>query len=373
MEVKEINARTTYGNVKFMAADAQYTSVLENLLSTGVRKVARGHTRLSIPSASLSFPSVAIAMPLVRSKKLFLRKMLRELLFFCAGRTDVAHLKERNVDIWNQWEKADGSLGPVYGSQWRNWKDVQTTQDTQHRKYLEEVGYCLKGSYETETGTEYVLEKTWDQIAEIFELLGTDSGSSRMLCSAWNFGKIHEMALPPCHVLFQCVVEDIAPNTFEHDVLSTGDYFPKVLHMNMYQRSADWALGVPFNLASYATLQQIIAAIWNMVPGSFNPHFGDCHIYEDQIDGSKQILEQYNQMCKDDVALLAEYDGELPAQLFPKLTITIPQYIMDIEDKLEAFDAFIEFADSADDDMLFTIFDYQYTSMPAVQFPLAAV
>ena len=172
--------------------------------------------------------------PLLTTKKLHLKSIIYELLWFLQGDTNVRYLQEHGVRIWNEWADENGELGPVYGHQWRSWPDYNGG--------------------------------TIDQIANVVELIKNHPDSRRMIVSAWNVAEVDSMALPPCHTLFQFYVAD--------DTLS----------LQLYQRSADIFLGVPFNIASYALLLQMMAQVTGLKPGTFVHTFGDAHIYTNHFD-----------------------------------------------------------------------------------------
>ena len=212
-----------------------YENMAERVANTGVRRINRtGTDTFGVFSENMVF-DLRDGFPLITTKKVHMKSILVELLWFLRGSDNTAWLKENGVSIWDEWAKEDGSLGPVYGVQWRNWKTSQS--DAQ--------------------GV--------DQIAELIEKLKTNPFDRRLIVSAWNVGQLSEMALPPCHAFFQFYVE-------EQDV--------KILHCKLYQRSADVFLGVPFNIASYALLMTIIARQVGMLPGRFHWTGGDVHIYE---------------------------------------------------------------------------------------------
>ena len=177
--------------------------------------------------------------PLLTTKKLHLRSIIYELLWFLRGDTNVRYLQENGVRIWNEWADSNGDLGPVYGHQWRSWPDG-------------------KGG-------------TIDQISQVVEQIRNNPESRRLLVSAWNVAEVADMALPPCHLLFQFYV--------------TGDR----LSLQLYQRSADTFLGVPFNIASYALLLMMVAQVTGLKPGEFIHTIGDAHIYNNHFD---QVREQ---------------------------------------------------------------------------------
>lgn len=177
--------------------------------------------------------------PLLTTKKLHLRSIIYELLWFLRGDTNVRYLQENGVRIWNEWADCNGDLGPVYGHQWRSWPDG-------------------KGG-------------TIDQISQVVEQIRNNPESRRLIVSAWNVAEVADMALPPCHLLFQFYV--------------TGDR----LSLQLYQRSADTFLGVPFNIASYALLLMMVAQVTGLKPGEFIHTIGDAHIYSNHFD---QVREQ---------------------------------------------------------------------------------
>jgi len=172
--------------------------------------------------------------PAVTTKKLHLRSIIHELLWFLQGDTNIKYLHENKVSIWDEWADADGNLGPVYGYQWRSWPASDGTHI--------------------------------DQVSQVVDMIRNNPDSRRMLISAWNVGMIKDMALPPCHLLFQFYVAD------------------GKLSCQLYQRSADIFLGVPFNIASYALLTMMIAQVTGLQPGDFVHTFGDAHIYMNHMD-----------------------------------------------------------------------------------------
>jgi thymidylate synthase len=173
--------------------------------------------------------NLAEGFPLLTTKKLHLRSIIYELLWFLTGDTNIQYLKDNGVRIWDEWADSNGELGPVYGHQWRSWPDN-------------------KGG-------------SIDQITQLIEMIKTNPDSRRLLVSAWNVAEVNHMALPPCHTLFQFYVAD------------------GKLSCQLYQRSADIFLGVPFNIASYALLTLMVAQVCNLQPGDFVHTFGDAHIF----------------------------------------------------------------------------------------------
>jgi thymidylate synthase len=219
-----------------------YLSLLENLLERGTRKDDRtGTGTLSLFGYQMRF-DLALGFPLVTTKKLHLRSIIHELLWFLRGETNIAYLQQHDVTIWDEWADAEGNLGPVYGSQWRSWPSGDGN--------------------------------TIDQIARAAELLKTDPDSRRNIVSSWNVAALPEMALAPCHALFQFYVADGR------------------LSCQLYQRSADVFLGVPFNIASYALLTHMMAAQSELRPGEIVWTGGDCHLYLNHIEQARLQLER---------------------------------------------------------------------------------
>ncbi|UOK72898.1 MULTISPECIES: thymidylate synthase [Ancylobacter] len=216
-----------------------YHELLERVLREGVRKDDRtGTGTLSVFGHQMRF-DLAEGFPLVTTKKLHLRSIIHELLWFLAGDTNIAYLKANGVSIWDEWADDRGDLGPVYGHQWRSWPD----------------------------GRGGVI----DQIAQVVADIRRNPDSRRLIVSAWNPADVPAMALPPCHCLFQFYVLD------------------GKLSCQLYQRSADIFLGVPFNIASYALLTHMVAQVTGLQPGDFVHTFGDAHIYLNHLD---QVHEQ---------------------------------------------------------------------------------
>jgi thymidylate synthase len=217
-----------------------YLNLLSQILEHGTDKSDRtGTGTRSIFGHQMRF-DLSKGFPLVTTKKLHLKSIIYELLWFLKGDTHVRYLQENGVRIWDEWADAEGNLGPVYGKQWRSWG-------------------CKNG-------------KNIDQISELIHTIKTNPDSRRMLVCAWNVGEISEMALPPCHILFQFYVAD------------------GKLSCQLYQRSADVFLGVPFNIASYALLTLMIAQVCDLQPGEFIHTFGDAHLYTNHFEQAKLQL-----------------------------------------------------------------------------------
>lgn len=211
-----------------------YLDLCQRVLQEGVVKEDRtGTGTLSVFGHQMRF-HLQDGFPLLTTKKLHLKSIIHELLWFLSGSTNIRYLQENGVRIWNEWADPDGELGPVYGHQWRSWPDY-------------------KGG-------------TIDQIAQVVEQIRTTPDSRRLLVSAWNVAEVNAMALPPCHTLFQFYVAD------------------GKLSLQLYQRSADIFLGVPFNIASYALLLQMMAQVTGLQAGDFVHTLGDAHIYRNHLD-----------------------------------------------------------------------------------------
>ncbi len=218
----------------------QYLDLMDRVLSTGALKGDRtGTGTRSVFGHQMRF-DIADGFPLVTTKKLHIKSIVHELLWFLAGDTNVRSLQDRGVRIWDAWAGPDGDLGPVYGKQWRSW--------------------------ETAGG------ETVDQIAVLLEQLRTNPNSRRLIVSAWNVGELDAMALAPCHCLFQFYVAD------------------GKLSCQLYQRSADVFLGVPFNIASYALLTHMIAHVSGLGVGEFVHIFGDAHLYLNHLEQAREQL-----------------------------------------------------------------------------------
>ncbi|RPJ45131.1 MAG: thymidylate synthase [Betaproteobacteria bacterium] len=216
-----------------------YLDLLRHVLEHGTRKSDRtGTGTLSVFGAQLRFDLNA-GFPLITTKKVHLKSIIHELLWFLRGETNTRYLKEHGVTIWDEWATADGDLGPVYGYQWRSWPAA----DGRHI----------------------------DQIGQVLEQLRKNPDSRRMIVSAWNVADLDRMALMPCHAFFQFYVAEGR------------------LSCQLYQRSADMFLGVPFNIASYALLTMMIARVCGLQPGDFVHTFGDTHIYLNHLE---QVNEQ---------------------------------------------------------------------------------
>lgn len=220
----------------------QYHDLMRRVLDESTKKEDRtGTGTLSVFGHQMRF-DLAQGFPMVTTKKLHLKSIVHELIWFLAGDTNIKYLTDNGVRIWNEWADENGDLGPVYGHQWRSWA-------------------CADGH-------------TVDQIANVIERIKTNPDDRRLIVSAWNVGEIPKMALPPCHAFFQFYVAD------------------GKLSCQLYQRSADIFLGVPFNIASYALLTHMIAHVSGLGVGEFVHTFGDAHLYLNHLEQAREQLRR---------------------------------------------------------------------------------
>ncbi len=237
-----------------------YLNLMQHVLDHGHVKTDRtGTGTRSVFGWQMRF-DLEQGFPVLTTKKLHLRSIIHELLWFLQGSTNIAYLKEHGVSIWDDWADEHGELGPVYGKQWRRWETVVPGKE---------------GAPPT--------VRTIDQITQLVEGLKNNPDSRRHLVCAWNPGEVDRMALPPCHALFQFYVAPPAP----------GDADPRPrLSCQLYQRSADIFLGVPFNIASYALLTMMIAQVCGYRPGEFIHTLGDAHLYSNHLEQAKLQLSR---------------------------------------------------------------------------------
>jgi len=220
----------------------QYLDLLDYVKENGVKKTDRtGTGTISVFGYQMRF-DLEQGFPVLTTKELHLKSIIHELLWFLKGDTNVRYLQEKGVRIWNAWADKNGDLGPIYGYQWRSWPASDGSKI--------------------------------DQISQVIESIKSNPDSRRHLVSAWNVGEIKNMALPPCHILFQFYVAN------------------GILSCQLYQRSADIFLGVPFNIASYSLLLMMMAQVTGMKPGEFVHTFGDAHIYLNHIEQVKEQLSR---------------------------------------------------------------------------------
>ena len=215
---------------------------MRHVLENGASKQDRtGTGTLSVFGYQMRF-NLAEGFPLLTTKKLHIKSIIYELLWFLRGETNVRYLQENGVNIWNQWAREDGELGPVYGAQWRSWNSADG--------------------------------RSIDQISQVIDQIKTNPDSRRLIVSAWNVGEIPKMALPPCHLLFQFYVAE------------------GKLSCQLYQRSADIFLGLPFNIASYSLLTMMVAQACNLEPGEFIHTLGDAHLYSNHLEQARIQLSR---------------------------------------------------------------------------------
>jgi len=220
----------------------QYLDLMRHVLESGTQKHDRtGTGTISVFGYQMRF-NLQEGFPLVTTKKVHLKSIIHELIWFLKGETNIAYLKENGVSIWDEWADEQGNLGPVYGSQWRSWP----TADGRHI----------------------------DQIKQVIDQIKNNPDSRRIIVSAWNVAEIEHMALPPCHAFFQFYVAD------------------GKLSCQLYQRSADIFLGVPFNIASYALLTMMVAQVCGLQAGDFIHTFGDAHLYNNHLEQTQLQLSR---------------------------------------------------------------------------------
>ena len=237
----------------------QYLDLLDRVLADGVTKSDRtGTGTMSVFGQQMRF-DLAEGFPVLTTKRLHLRSIIGELLWFLRGDTNVRWLQERGITIWDEWADERGDLGPVYGYQWRSWPTPDGRQV--------------------------------DQIAHVVEAIRRNPDSRRHIVSAWNVADVESMALPPCHALFQFYVRpDVSPAALEAAARGEHTAYPAFLDCQLYQRSADIFLGVPFNIASYALLTAMVAQVTGLRPGHFVHTLGDAHLYLNHLDQARLQL-----------------------------------------------------------------------------------
>ena len=229
----------------------QYLDLMRHVMDTGAQKHDRtGTGTLSVFGYQMRF-NLQDGFPLVTTKKLHLKSIIHELIWFLSGDTNIRYLKENGVRIWDEWADADGNLGPVYGYQWRSWP----TPDGRHI----------------------------DQISQVIKTLKNNPDSRRIMVSAWNVADVDQMALPPCHTMFQFYVKP--PDYQKRETRGR-------LSCQLYQRSADIFLGVPFNIASYALLTMMVAQVCDLEAGDFIHTLGDAHLYNNHLDQTRLQLSR---------------------------------------------------------------------------------
>ncbi|MEP1932523.1 MAG: thymidylate synthase [Paracoccaceae bacterium] len=231
----------------------QYHDALREILKHGEVSTDRTGTGTIAHFGMQMRYALSDGFPLMTTKKVHLRSIIHELLWFLSGDTNIKYLKANGVSIWDEWADENGDLGPVYGQQWRRFPALEPTAETQDGEPLFRAGTC-------------------DQVADLVANIRSSPDSRRLIVSAWNPGELSNMALPPCHTMWQ--------------VRALNGR----MHLQLYQRSADMFLGVPFNIASYALLLQMLAHVTGYVPGDFVHSIGDAHIYSNHMDQVKEQL-----------------------------------------------------------------------------------
>ncbi|HCS5018583.1 TPA: thymidylate synthase [Escherichia coli] len=293
----------------------QYLTLMQDILDNGVVKEDRtGVGTLSVFGRQLRF-DLKEGFPLVTTKKVHLKSIIHELLWFLNGDTNVKYLQENGVKIWNEWSDEEGNLGPVYGKQWREWRDCKVVEchDVERTQQLMQRGYKYIGNMKEDGTTYLVYEKAHDQISKVIQQLREDPDSRRIIVSAWNVGDLDDMALNPCHNYFQFYTTEMTAlerlNWFEenqpekfartplnnvekliHEILDRESIPRRKLSCFYMMRSNDYLLGAPFNVASYALLTHMIAQQLNMVPDELVYSGVDVHLYSNHLEQAKLQL-----------------------------------------------------------------------------------
>ena len=299
----------------------QYLEMMQNILDEGHVKGDRtGTGTLSVFGRQMRF-DLRKGFPLITTKKLHLRSIIHELLWFLSGDTNTKYLEDNGVTIWREWQDENGNLGPLYGAQWRRWKDVKLVpkKNAALLEKLQDAGYADYGDADdgSQTFDARVLLKEHDQISKVVDQLRNDPDSRRIIVSAWNVGELDQMALAPCHAFFQFYTRELSiderldwfeknlpdqfnDSRFSNEAVADDAVFHvemdaleiprRVLSCQLYQRSADMFLGVPFNIASYALLIHMVAQQVNMLPGDFVWSGGDVHLYSNHLEQAKLQL-----------------------------------------------------------------------------------
>lgn len=328
--------------------DDTYLLTAEQIIELGTAKGDRtGTGTVSIFTQQMAFDLTAGKLPLLTTKKLHLRSIIHELIWFLQGESNIAYLKENDVSIWDEWADENGDLGPVYGVQWRKWDDTRVVS-AEHIDSFEKRGFSVLG--EVAFG-QYVVQRKIDQIADLLHQLRTNPDSRRLILTAWNPSVVEEQALPPCHSFVQfytrnlefadrCdiarervimkVQHGIELSEAEHKLLVSGhleyaeDTIPPELiesvvpasrgiSCHLYQRSGDFFLGVPFNIASYSLLTHMVAKCVGMEPLEFIHTIGDTHLYSNHLDQINEQMSRKGVDCTPFVVLNG--DCEDPAEL----------------------------------------------------------
>jgi thymidylate synthase len=274
--------------------DLPYLDLIEYIIKCGVWKENRTGIRIkSVFGQQMIFDLSDGTIPLLTTKQMHTKSIIHELLWYLMGTGNIKYLQDNGVRIWNEWADENGDLGPVYGQQWRKWK-TQPINHPEAPKVLDMPWFTAAGLTRTYTYPDEI-----DQIAVLIDTLKNNPNDRRMIVSAWNVGEIDQMALPPCHYMFQCYVAN------------------NKLSMILNQRSCDVGLGIPFNIVQYSLLLRMLAEVTNLEPGELIWNGGDVHIYENHIH------------------LLAE---QVHREVYPSPTFKFARRVTDIDDfKFEDF------------------------------------
>jgi thymidylate synthase len=298
----------------------QYLALMQDILDNGVVKKDRtGVGTLSVFGRQLRF-DLKEGFPLVTTKKVHLKSIIHELLWFLNGDTNVKYLQENGVRIWNEWSDEEGNLGPVYGKQWREWRDCKVVEchDVGRTQQLMQLGYKYIGNIKEDGTTYLVYEKAHDQISKVIQQLREDPDSRRIIVSAWNVADLDDMALNPCHNYFQFYTTEMTllerldwyevnePEKFasapliNHEDIDDEERLQETLDREgiprrklscfYMMRSNDYLLGAPFNIASYALLTYMVAQQLNMVPDELVYSGVDVHLYSNHLEQAKLQL-----------------------------------------------------------------------------------
>ncbi|WP_339118918.1 thymidylate synthase [Halomonas sp. BMC6] len=324
--------------------DDIYLLTAEQIVDLGVMKDDRTKTgTISLFAQQMAFDLTGGKLPLLTTKKLHLTSIIHELIWFLRGESNIAYLKEHGVRIWDEWADENGDLGPVYGVQWRKWDDTRVIQDSELAKYKERGFEVIFGDWYA--GMVAVSRKI-DQIADLLHQLRTNPDSRRLILTAWNPSVVEEQALPPCHSFVQFYTRELSfkersdiarervllkvENNAELDdseyVLAKSGHLENIddtipeellegvvpatrgISCHLYQRSGDFFLGVPFNIASYSLLTHMLAKCVGMEPLEFVHTIGDAHLYSNHLDQINEQMSREGVDCTPIVTLLGEYN-----------------------------------------------------------------
>jgi len=246
--------------------DYTYLDLVQKVLETGHQKGDRtGTGTISTFAQQMRFNLADGTIPMLTTKKMFTRGIIHEILWYLKGETNIQYLLDNDVHIWDEWADENGDLGPIYGAQWRRWPSYKWQKDT--------------GAFPSGDTGSYVKSEI-DQIATVIDQLRNNPNDRRIIVNAWNVGQLDEMALPPCHAMFQF---------WSHEVEGSDK---RTLSCHLYQRSCDVGLGVPFNIVQYSILTHMIAQVTGHVASEFVWTGGDVHIYNNHIEALKEQLER---------------------------------------------------------------------------------